>query len=104
MANRLDKICTSDIIITLRWMIMYVGPYLELETTVSPQIVLTSEILQLPAADLEGRISRELAENPALERIESFHCILCGMPVAEGRRLCYYCAQRPRTRDNGPDE
>lgn len=83
---------------------MYLGPYLEPQTTVSPQVVLTSEILQLPAADLEERISRELAENPALERIESFHCIQCGMPVAEGRRLCYYCAQQSGARDNSRDE
>lgn len=83
---------------------MYVGPYLEPQTTVSPQVVVTSEILQLPAADLEGRISQELADNPALERMESFHCIQCGMPVAEGQRLCYYCAQRPRGTDNGPEE
>lgn len=73
---------------------MYVGPYLEPQTTVSPQVVLISEILQLPAADLEQRISQELVENPALERGESFYCIQCGMPVAEGQQLCHYCAPR----------
>jgi len=73
---------------------MYLGPYLEPQTIVSPQVVLTSEILQLPAADLEERIFQELAENPALEGTESFHCIRCGMPVAEGQRLCYYCTRR----------
>jgi len=72
---------------------MYLSPYLEPQTTVSPQLVLASEILQLSAADLEQRIYQELAENPALEMTEPSHCARCGMPVAEGRWLCHYCAR-----------
>lgn len=83
---------------------MHVGPYLEPQIAVSPQVVLTSEILQLPAADLDQRISLELAENPALERLESFYCVQCGIPVAEGRRLCYHCAQGSGAGDRGRDE
>jgi RNA polymerase sigma-54 factor len=74
---------------------MYLSPYLEPQTTVSPQMVLASEILQLSATDLEQRIHQELTENPALEIVESSHCIRCGMPVVEGRWLCHQCAQQP---------
>jgi len=84
-------------------MVMYLSPYLEPQITVSPQVVLTSEILQLSAADLEERISQELAENPALERAEPFHCLRCGMPVAEGQRLCHSCGWR-MAKGNGPLE
>jgi len=77
---------------------MYLSPYLETQTTVSPQVVLASEILQLSATDLEQRIHQELAENPALELIEPSYCAQCGMPVAEGRWLCHHCAQQPRER------
>lgn len=73
---------------------MYLGPHLETQTAVSPQVVLTGEILHLPTTDLEQRISQELVENPALESVESFRCIRCGMPIAEDQRLCYYCARR----------
>jgi len=73
---------------------MHLGPYLEPQTTVSPQVVLTSEVLQLPAVELEQRVLQELEENPALERVEASYCRLCGAPVAEGQRLCYRCAYR----------
>lgn len=73
---------------------MYLSPYLEPQTTVSPQVVLASEVLQLSATDLEQRIHQELAENPALELMEPSHCARCGMPVAEGRWLCHHCAQQ----------
>lgn len=75
---------------------MYLSPYLEPQTTVSPQVVLASELLQLSATDLEQRIHQELAENPALELIEPSYCAQCGMPVAEGRWLCHHCAQQSR--------
>ncbi len=73
---------------------MYLSPYLEPQTTVSPQVVLASELLQLSATDLEQRIHQELAENPALELTEPSYCAQCGMPVAEGRWLCHHCAQQ----------
>ena len=75
---------------------MHLGPYLEQQTIVSPQLVLTSEVLQLPAVDLEQRILQELEENPALERAELFYCAWCGTPVAEGQRLCYHCTHQAR--------
>ena len=82
---------------------MYLSPYLEPQTTVSPQVVLASEILQLSTADLEQRLYQELEENPALEMTESFHCVRCGRPVPEGRWLCHHCA-RSAAEGNGQSQ
>jgi RNA polymerase sigma-54 factor len=83
---------------------MYLGPHIEPQINISPQVVLASEILQLPAADLERRVLQELEENPALDRVDAFCCIRCGAPVAEGQRLCYQCARQAGTGDDSARE
>ncbi|HCE00875.1 MAG TPA: hypothetical protein DER07_07505, partial [Armatimonadetes bacterium] len=41
-----------------------------LEVRVDPRVILSSQILQLNAVELESTIENELEENPALERLE----------------------------------
>ena len=49
--------------------------------TVTPQLVMARTLLQLSSTELEQAISQELAENPALELIETQRCPKCGSPL-----------------------
>ena len=40
------------------------------EVRVDPRVILSSQILQLSRQELEAAIENELADNPALERLE----------------------------------
>lgn len=51
----------------------------------SAALIAFTQLLVLPAADLEELIDRELAENPALDRLEERHCPGCGRPVGDTR-------------------
>ncbi|MBS1704337.1 MAG: hypothetical protein JST40_00570 [Armatimonadetes bacterium] len=44
--------------------------HLTTQTKVDPRIVLTSKLIELSSIELETAISREIEENPALERVE----------------------------------
>lgn len=52
--------------------------------TVSPQLVLTNELLQFSSLELEQAIAQELAENPALELAEIRRCRYCGSEIPDG--------------------
>jgi RNA polymerase sigma-54 factor len=62
-----------------------------LDQRVSPEMIAYAELLTLPMDELESVIERELERNPALERIETRVCPLCG--ISGPRCLC-----RPRSR------
>jgi RNA polymerase sigma-54 factor len=49
---------------------MELGQVIEQRLTVTPQLIVANTLLQLSAGDLEQAISRELAENPFLERLD----------------------------------
>ena len=49
-----------------------------LEHRASPELLAYAGILALPTAELESVVEREVERNPALERIESTVCPLCG--------------------------
>jgi RNA polymerase sigma-54 factor len=44
----------------------------------SPMLVAFVELLALPSVELDDLVARELAENPALERVETSTCFFCG--------------------------
>lgn len=60
----------------------------------SPALLAFAELLALPAVELEQRIERELAANPALERAESTGCPWCGDPAGAG--ACGTCGSGVR--------
>jgi RNA polymerase sigma-54 factor len=55
-----------------------------LELLPSPQLIAFAELLELPALELDQRIERELAHNPALERVEASACRVCGQTTQCG--------------------
>src|SRR5260221_5775372 len=57
---------------------MQAGVHLAMELQPWPQLITFAELLQLPALELEQRIERELAFNPALEQAETQVCPMCG--------------------------
>ena len=58
-----------------------------LQQTVSPQVVLQSQILQLSAHDLRERVQAELDENQALEMLEDVDYLpapdICATPLGD---------------------
>lgn len=56
---------------------------------VSPQLVMANELLQFSSLELEQAISHELAENPALELVDTPRCPHCGSDMPDG--LCSSC-------------
>jgi RNA polymerase sigma-54 factor len=58
----------------------------------SPAVVAYAELLELPWAQLEERVDREVADNPALERAETSACLMCGGRSSLGARgMCWDC-------------
>jgi RNA polymerase sigma-54 factor len=57
---------------------MYLGLYPVTTTTVTTHIIVTTNLLTLNNAELEEQVEAELAENPALERVDSQRCSRCG--------------------------
>jgi RNA polymerase sigma-54 factor len=74
-------------------------PRQTLSSDLSPALVAFTELLALPAAELELRIDREVAENPAIERVDSPACPWCGDPGSP--QGCPICSRWPRRA--GPD-
>jgi len=65
----------------------------QLELRVSPELIAYAGLLALPLPELEQAIERELALNPALERVERTICPFCGEALVGPR--CLACT-RPR--------
>jgi RNA polymerase sigma-54 factor len=57
---------------------MYLGLYPVTTTTVTTHIIVTTNLLTLNNVELEEQVEAELAENPALERVDSQRCSRCG--------------------------
>lgn len=75
------------------------GPRLDLRA--SPALVASVELLALPLPDLEQLVERELAGNPALERVDAPACPGCGTLV--DLPGCAVCGDRPARRSGaGP--
>lgn len=70
-------------------MSLYIQQTVETQTGVTPQVVITNELLTLQSADLEQTVAEHVEENPVLEMIEHERCPVCGSP-ARGN-LCPYC-------------
>src|SRR4051794_37787680 len=66
---------------------LVLAPTQQLELHPSPLLLGFVELLALPAQELEQRISRELADNPALERTDHRECGACGSE----RSMCSAC-------------
>jgi RNA polymerase sigma-54 factor len=73
-----------------------------LDLRVSPALVASVELLALPLPDLEQLVERELAGNPALERVDGPACPSCGARVADAG--CAACGDRPAHRPGIPPE
>ncbi|MER3513781.1 MAG: hypothetical protein C4310_04830, partial [Chloroflexota bacterium] len=65
--------------------------YLETRPQVTTHLVVTTHLLGLSALELEEAISAELAENPALERVEAVRCKGCGARLTTP--ICPTCLQ-----------
>jgi len=63
---------------------------LKQKPTVSPQLVLANELLQVSSLELEQAIAQELSENPALELRDIERCPACGGEMVSG--YCPTCA------------
>ncbi len=68
---------------------------LEPRLDVSPELVLSGQLLQWGALDLEQAVAQELEENPALELVDEARCADCGA-LTSGER-CPICAGENRT-------
>lgn len=68
---------------------MYLGLYPVTTTTVTTHIIVTTNLLTLNNVELEEQVEAELAENPALERVESQRCPRCGAIIE--RPPCPHC-------------
>ncbi len=64
---------------------MKLAPLLQQRPSVTPQLVVAGQVLQLSAAELEQTIAREVAENPVLELVEVKRCPRCGQPLSACR-------------------
>ncbi len=64
---------------------------LKQKPTVSPQLILANELLQLSSLELEQTIAQELAENPALEARQIRRCPECGTQMFDD--VCPNCRQ-----------
>lgn len=80
---------------------MTTGLWLEARGEVTTHIIVTTQLLTLPAAQLEEAIAAELAANPALEQVEARHCPRCGTLVRQPP--CPRCLARLTGRPAMPD-
>ncbi len=74
----------------------------EMSMRVTPALLNLAQLLALPSLDLQQLVQQELAENPALEEIESYEatCARCGSLVVDG--LCIRCASSDAVSDGPP--
>lgn len=76
---------------------MKLSQTLKQKPTVSPQMVLSSELLLCSSLELEQAIAQELAENPALELRDVEVCSRCRAPLMGG--TCPTCGSTLRMRE-----
>lgn len=64
----------------------------EMNMRVTPALLNLAHLLTLPSMALHQMVQQELAENPALEELETYEppCVRCGGPIIEG--VCLRCA------------
>src|ERR1700730_2887298 len=67
---------------------------------VSPRLVAANYILELSSQELQQQISTELAENPALELVETPVCRVCGTELQGS--ICPRCIQRQKVGSSSP--
>lgn len=69
---------------------------------VTPALLNLAQLLSLPSLDLQQIVQQELAENPALEEVETYEasCARCGSLVIDG--LCVQCASADAVSDGPP--
>jgi len=65
--------------------------------TLSPQFILSQQLLQMPVTELLEELERELSENPALEMEQIPTCPHCERPMRGS--VCEHCGRR-----NNPEE
>jgi len=82
-------------------MSLYIQQTVETQTGVTPQTVITNELLPLQSADLEQTVAQNVEENWALEMIEHERCPVCGSP-SRGN-LCPYCGNGRLAPRNSPE-
>src|SRR5436309_1484288 len=61
---------------------------------VSPRLVAANYILELSSQELQQQIAKELAENPAIELIETPTCRVCGTEMHGS--ICPRCIQNQK--------
>lgn len=77
-------------------------PTQQQSVTISAKLIASIKVLQYSAQELEEAISRELAENPALEVDEALQCQRCGTPLHAG--LCPRCEQHTASATDGRED
>lgn len=81
---------------------MKLSQTLKQKPTVSPQMVLSSELLLCSSVELEQAIAQELAENPALELREDQACPRCGaLMMGDTCPTCGSTFRRRETQTSG---
>jgi len=74
--------------------VMYLETAVELQNTITPQVIIANSLLQMSAAELDEAVAEELAANPALEMPAPVVCAYCGTPLANG--ICPLCNTQGR--------
>src|ERR1044071_8294904 len=69
---------------------------------VSPRLVAANYILELSSQELQQAIANELADNPALELVETPTCQICGAELHGS--ICPNCIQRQRGSEPLPED
>jgi RNA polymerase sigma-54 factor len=74
----------------------------EMGMRVTPALLNLAQLLSLPSLDLNQLVQQELAENPALDEVETYEasCARCGSLVIDG--LCVQCASSDAVSDGPP--
>ena len=74
----------------------------EMGMRVTPALLNLAQLLALPSLDLYQLVQQELAENPALEELETYEasCARCGSLVIDG--ICVNCASADAVSDGPP--
>src|SRR5689334_3871071 len=73
------------------------GMELQPSQRVSARLVAANSILALSSLDLQHKIEEELADNPALERVDVAVCSVCGSELHGS--ICPVCIQRQKGAD-----
>jgi RNA polymerase sigma-54 factor len=74
----------------------------EMGMRVTPALLNLAQLLSLPSMDLQQLVQQELADNPALDEVETYEqaCTRCGSFVIDG--ICVACASSDAVSDGPP--